>query len=480
MWKSQVSTEGMGSMKVMKKLCALALILAMLCSMSGCCCCLPSDGMAEDMMDSFEEIIESIEDMMLELDLSGTKTPGDWDPIWGPSDNAEQKPNADSGKLDQEQGATLKIMIPGFNPDDPTTWQYEVFEEFRSQYPKVDLEFVRTTWSDWESKLVATYEAGSHIDVLYNSVNSNPLLPVLGYTQPLRDYVDLENPNLHQITMEACFQFGGEIYVASTETNFGVIYYNKDMFANAGLKDPMETYKRGQWNWNTFAEYANRLTDHKEGVYGFATEYPYLFYGANATSTLEIRDGKYYLNTDDHAFKEALRFISDGWCVSRWQGWEGSAMASFQMNRVAMLGSFSQYELEVNQLSEIYGWDPIDYGVVPLPTGPSNYEGYNMVHSGGYSIGTDSDCPNHAGKLIDMLIDGQAKYRERQEQRLPADSVWLYREMSNRMFCVNTRDSAIGGGKELYDAVCNGYNSEAAIKMIERQYQSVLNQIQGE
>jgi hypothetical protein len=103
-----------------------------------------------------------------------------------------------------------------------------------------------------------------------------------------------------------------------------------------------------------------------------------------------------------------------------------------------------------------------------------------MVHSGGYSIGTDSDCPNHAGKLIDMLIDGQAKYRERQEQRLPADSVWLYREMSNRMFCVNTRDSAIGGGKELYDAVCNGYNSEAAIKMIERQYQSVLNQIQGE
>ena len=464
----------------MKKILALVMVFVMLCSMSGCCCCLPSGEMTEDMVDIFEEVFESIEDAMLELDISGTKRPGDWGSIFGPGNDVGQKPNADSEKLEQERGATLKIMIPGLNPDDSTTWQYEVFEDFRSQYPMVELEFVRTSWSDWENKLVATYEAGSHIDVLYSSVNSNPLLPILGYTQPLRDYVDLENPNLHKTTMEACFQYGGEIYVASTETNFGVIYYNKDMIRACGRKDPMDLYKAGKWNWNTFAEYAYRLTDHKEGVYGFATEYPYLFYGANATSTLKFEDGKYYLNTDDHAFKEALRLISDGWCVSRWQGWEGSAMTSFQMNQAAMLGSFSQYELEVNQLSEIYGWDPINYGVVPLPTGPSNYEGYNMVHSAGYSIGTDSDCPNHAGKLIDMLINGQAEYQARQEQRLPADSVWLYQEMSNRMYCVNTRDSAIDGGRALYEAVCSGYNPEAAIQMTEHQYQSVLNQIQGE
>ena len=45
----------------------------------------------------------------------------------------------------------------------------------------------------------------------------------------------------------------------------------------------------------------------------------------------------------------------------------------------------------------------MNYGVVPLPKGPNNPEGLNMVHSAGWSIGAGSDCPNHVGKLIDML-----------------------------------------------------------------------------
>ena len=417
-------------MSLMRRICALALVMVMLCFMSAC---------------------------------------------------RQPRPNAGFDAADQEKGATLTVLIPSLSPDDPGTWQYEVFENFRSQYPDVKLEFMQTTWTTWEERLKMAYSFGDHVDVIYNGVNSNPLLPKLGITQPLQDYVDMDNPNLHKVTMDVCFQYEGNRYVAAAETNFGVIYYNKDMMAACNLTDPMELYKRGEWTWDNFAVYANALTDRDSGVYGFATDYPYLFYGSNLTSTLEIRDGRYTLNTDDDAFRKALKFIQDGWCGSRWQGYDGAnATIAFQTTKAAMLGSFTQYESEINMLAEISDWPPINYGVIPLPAGPNNPEGLNMVHSYGYSIGAGSDCPNHAGKLIDMLIDGQAEYQARREQELPSDSVQLYREMANRMFCVNTRDSAVGGGYEIYNDVCIGYSPTQAIEMHKDKYQAIINEIENQ
>lgn len=382
--------------------------------------------------------------------------------------------------LEEEKGATLKILIPGHNAKDANVWQNKVVEEFKKQYPDVTVEFVTATWGDWSEKLMAAYTSGDPIDIIHDGVNTNPKFPLEGITQPLQHYVNMDNPNMHIKAMNECFKYNGNYYVAASETNFGVIYYNKDTFKAAGLDDPMDLYNQGQWNWSNFVRAAKALTNKDTGTFGFGTEFPYLFYGSNATSTLKLdENGRYSLNMDDPAFVAALEIIQDGTYKSGWSGWEGSAMSSFQTGKIAMVGSFTMYESSVNALAALYGWDPINYGVVPLPAGPNNTEGYNMVHAAGYSIGAGSDCPAHAGKLIDMLMDGHAAYQAEQNKNIPAAHLELYKKMAEKQICVNTRDSAIGGGYSLPNAVSNGQSIAQAIEEFKPKFQKEIDQVNG-
>lgn len=411
----------------------------------------------------------------------------------GDSDNGETTPNNTpsttrgedftSGKLstlEQEKGATLKIMIPGHNAKDANLWQNKVVEQFKAQYPDVTVQFVTATWNDWYEKVLAAYQSGDPIDLINDGVNNNPKFPLMGITQPLQNYVNMSNPNLKMEAMDECFKYGNNYYVAASEVNFGIIYYNKDMFAAKGLEDPMELYKKGEWNWTNFTRMAKQLTNKNTDTYGFATEFPYLFYGANATATLKLdANGYYSLNMDDPAFVAALGIIQDGVHKSGWSGWDGTAMGTFQTGKAAMLGAFTMYEGDINALASLFGWDPINYAAVPLPAGPNNTERLNMVHSAGWAIGNGSDCPAHVGKLIDMMVDGHAAYQAEQNAKLPAESVALYAEMAKNVFCVNTRDSAIGGGYELAGEVGAGTSITQAIEAYKPQYQAKVNEVNG-
>ena len=382
--------------------------------------------------------------------------------------------------LEEEKGATLKILIPGHNAKDPEAWQNKVVEEYKKLYPDVTVEFVTAAWENWYEKLMAAYTSGDPIDIIHDGVNTNPKFPLEGITQPLQYYVNMENPNMHIKAMDACFKYNGNYYVAASETNFGVIFYNKDTFSAAGLEDPMSLYNKGQWNWSNFVRAAKALTNKDKGTFGFGTEFPYLFYGSNATSTLKLdENGHYSLNMDDPAFVAALEIIQDGTYKSGWSGWETSAMGSFQTGKIAMVGSFTMYEADVNALAALYGWDPINYGVVPLPAGPNNTEGLNMVHSAGYSIGAGSDCPAHAGKLIDMLMDGHAAYQAERNKQFPASHLELYQKMAEKQICVNTRDSAIGGGYSLPQAIANGQSIAQAIEEFKPQFQKDIDTVNG-
>lgn len=387
-------------------------------------------------------------------------------------------PDPDYDDLKDEYGATLKILIPGHNPKDANAWQNKVVAQFKQRYPDVTVQFVTATWNDWYEKVLAAYLSGNPIDLINDGVNNEPKFALMGITQPLQNYINMDNPNLKLTAMRECFAYGGNYYVAASEVNYGVIYYNKDMFRKAGLKDPMDLYAEGQWTWMQFMDYAKALTNKETDTFGFSTEFPYLFFGSNATSTLKVdKNGRYTLNMDDPAFAAALGMVQDGAYKNGWSGFEGTAMGTFQSGKAAMLGSFTMYETEINSLAALFGWEPLDYGVVPLPAGPNNPEGLNMVHSSGWAIGAGSDCPYHVGKLIDMLVDGHAAYQAEQNRKLPSSSVALYEKMAEKVFCVNTRDSAIGGGYDLLQAVAGGTPIARAIEDFKPKYQAKIDEL---
>jgi multiple sugar transport system substrate-binding protein len=61
----------------------------------------------------------------------------------------------------------------------------------------------------------------------------------------------------------------GDKLVALPFTNASnVVFYNKDIFAKAGLATPLELSEQGKWNWTTMRETAKQLVDKQAAKYG--------------------------------------------------------------------------------------------------------------------------------------------------------------------------------------------------------------------
>lgn len=397
-------------------------------------------------------------------------TPDSWSTI-----EDEVKANPD--------GITLTIAIRDYKPENKQAWQYKVFEEFKKQYPYVTLSFLNTTYGDFDEKVVAEINAGNAVDLMFIGVNEMPSMALRNLVQPLQGYVDMNNPNMKLSAMDAAFKYGENYYVAASEINFAVIYYNKDIFAAAGEPDPMALYNAGQWNWANFSKagrnltrYLNQANGVTSGYYGYASEYPYLFLGMNNTSILKLdNNGKYVLNMDDPALTKALENYQKANFEDKWSGWaetSSSPLVAFQEGRAAMYGMWTQFGFEnaINGIRELMGLPIVNYGVVPLPACQNNPEGVQMVHSAGYSIGKTSKAPAHAGKLIDMLVNADVAEQAKQDTKRPAAHVELYKKMAAecKLIAVNVRDSGVAGGYDLLGAVTNADEPMTVAQAIEK------------
>ncbi len=60
----------------------------------------------------------------------------------------------------------------------------------------------------------------------------------------------------------------GKVYGLPRDISTMVTYFNEDLFREAGLKTPEELAAEGNWNWETFLDAAQKLTDPSKQQYG--------------------------------------------------------------------------------------------------------------------------------------------------------------------------------------------------------------------
>ena len=143
-------------------------------------------------------------------------------------------------------------MIPGHNEKstEESAWQNPVVAAFKEQYPDVTVEFVTAGWDTWYTKVLSAYKSGEPIDLINDGANNNPKFALKGITQPLEKFVNMDNKNLHKTTMDSVFKYNNHYYVAVSETNVAVVYYNKNLFQSEGVDDPATLYEQGKWDWD--------------------------------------------------------------------------------------------------------------------------------------------------------------------------------------------------------------------------------------
>lgn len=140
---------------------------------------------------------------------------------------------------------------------------WSVKEAFETKYGG-KVEVIPVAWGDQKDTLINKVNAGEAVDLAQANDQNFPIYPAKNLIQDISQYVDV-NDSFWNKGVTKAFTFGGKSYAAGVDAVPVVIYYNKSLFENAGLKTPMESYQEGNWTWDTFREDAIALTGDTDG-----------------------------------------------------------------------------------------------------------------------------------------------------------------------------------------------------------------------
>ncbi len=144
-------------------------------------------------------------------------------------------------------------------------FEREFIEGYQKANPDIELVFDRFTGSltDYETKIVVNLRAGKGPDILGNHDVAFDQYVKAGWLVPAEEH----NPEFAEYTRKEALtpsilggsEYGGKIYAACVRGNWLILYYNKDMYKEAGLDPdtPPATF-------DDLVEYGKKLTKYDD------------------------------------------------------------------------------------------------------------------------------------------------------------------------------------------------------------------------
>ena len=261
-----------------------------------------------------------------------------------------------------------------------------------------------------EEKLYAMMAAGQAPDVFYTNNAVRDRLAAEGRLLNLRPLVEAHpfwaqlRPEVREVAVSA----DGGIYSVGNYTQTCGIYYDRAVFAAAGLEPPAP-----DWTWEDFKAAARALTRDDNGD-GRPERYG-VFIPAHFIEVLEqmnhapIRHDQLFLKISPEArevYAEYLGLINDGIMpdVRRVQAMGMQAAQMLQSGRVAMLVESVPHPGLAETLT-------IDWAVAPMPRFGDKAPRYFRSASGGLSISAATKNPEDAWRTLVWLLSEAAPYQ---------------------------------------------------------------------
>jgi multiple sugar transport system substrate-binding protein len=145
----------------------------------------------------------------------------------------------------------------------PPRLQYieQIMESFQAEFPLITVQLEQLSWGDYWDKVQVEFAAGAAPDVFWGSgsyfvnfVQKNVLLDTTPYIE--RDGIDMDG----YYSQENVITWDGLYYGMPMGTGGVVLYYNEDLFDEAGLDYPTE-----EWTWDDVRLAAEALTKDTNG-----------------------------------------------------------------------------------------------------------------------------------------------------------------------------------------------------------------------
>lgn len=143
-------------------------------------------------------------------------------------------------------GVVQLSMLTGFTGPDEPSYQ-ALISEFNATHPKIHVTMNVEPWATVGQKLPSSWATGQGPDLatpssdpgsIFNYIKTNAVLPLDSAVGTGTDQID---SSAFPSTVKSAFTVDGKLYAVPANMATLVLYYNKDMFAQAGITAPPAT-----------------------------------------------------------------------------------------------------------------------------------------------------------------------------------------------------------------------------------------------
>ncbi len=263
---------------------------------------------------------------------------------------------------------TLKMVIWG-NPRHVDMYD-KLLDSYKKTHPNVNMEVIVAPYGEFTEKVTSMIASGNPPDVTWWSEDSLPYFADKGYFMELDSTLKKWGPDwdvndFYPSTLEAA-RWKGKLYAIPFSTPAPVLYYNKKLFDEAGLKYPDQN-----WTWDNFDAAVRKLTKGEAAtkVYGVDNLLDKGNDWQNLLNLIRSYGGKFMNKTKTKciinspesvlALKKYMEWVNGGYST------KPGVSAPFEQNRVGMFVGFMSMKARFDGVKDL------DYDIAYLPKGPA-------------------------------------------------------------------------------------------------------------
>jgi len=291
--------------------------------------------------------------------------------------------------------------------------EQELVDRFNRRNPDLNVRLFKVPQSAYGNKSIVMFASRTSPDVVRVDHFNFPQLAERNYFRDLSEFTEtdpeFDAKEFFPLAMQENYS-NGKLLALNVLFGGGVMIYNKTLLKKAGLPDPFELWKRGEWTTDRTLEYAIKLTkfDANGRPSQFGVGFPNMpfyvgimyGYGANLLSEDLSRSAM-----DTPEATEAMQWVADlRWkhrvCPSPSQG--ANAAFGFETGRLAMefnyIGVTSRYREKIKD----FEWD-----ICPMPDGP---KGKSLFVKGNQLVMyRETKHPAAAWRLLKFIVSEEAE-----------------------------------------------------------------------
>ena len=296
---------------------------------------------------------------------------------------------ADNASEQPKQPVKLTFSIWG--SDAHKNMYQAMIDEYKKLHPHVDVEIMTIPIADYAQKLSVMMATKTEPDVFWLMERAIPQFLEAGQLADLsvlKSDPDYKFDDFYPSTLEL-FTKDGNIHGIPFSTPPNMIYYNKTMFREKGLKTPSELYQEGKWTYDAMLDAAAKLTDNSQGIYGinFIRPNQWSITWSETMFTILWAHGADYFSEDKKSFildspegEAAFQLFSDMMFKSKVHPMPGD-QTTFETGKIAMQNELFSYMGKAREIKD-FEWD-----IAPMPEGKAGrgttlgYAGYTVSNS---------------------------------------------------------------------------------------------------